>query len=138
MPIHTNSQKMAQEAYQRVVERRPSKEYVSFAREFPSLVHTCGLAQAIAFARAKATRADGPSAAENGGEEAGTGTTHHGEYLADLVAVLAAIGHTEVTSAAALAYQTRTLEVPAYVRLSRNALRVAGWLKRYVEAEEPE
>lgn len=135
MPIHTYSQKMAQEAYERVAARHLSKEYVSFAREFPTLIHACGLAQAIAFARAKARRAEEPGATENQGETVETGTNHYGAYLKDLVAVLKAIGHSEVTSTDALAHQTRMLDVPAYVRMSRNALRAAGWLKRYVEAE---
>jgi|SRR6266498_2983440 len=112
MAVQTNSQKMAQVAYQRVLQRKPSREFVSFAREFPSLVHSCGLAQAITFAKAK--------------------KQHHAEYLEDLAAVLSVIGHAEATSMDSLGQAT----VPSYVRLSRNALQAAGWLKRYVEAAE--
>jgi CRISPR-associated protein Cmr5 len=112
MAIQTNSQRMAQAAYQRIQERKPDQEFTSFARSFPSLVHACGLAQAIAFAQAK----------------------HREQYLDDLAAVLKAAGHSEGVSADSLARATREHSVPAYVRLSRNALQAAGWLKRYVEA----
>jgi CRISPR-associated protein Cmr5 len=116
MPVQTNSQKMAQTAYQRILQRRPSREFVSFAREFPSLVHSCGLAQAIAFAKSK--------------------KQHHAKYLEDLAAVLSAIGHVGAASPDGLAGAAREDPVPSYVRLSRNALQAAGWLKRYVEAAE--
>lgn len=112
MNVQTNSQKMAQAAYQRIVQRKPGEKFVSFAREFPSLVHSCGLAQAVAFAKAK----------------------HHEDYLQDLAAVLTTIGHSEARSPDSLEAATRERSVPAYVRLSRNALQAAGWLKRYVEA----
>jgi hypothetical protein len=52
--------------------------------------------------------------------------------------VLSAIGHAEAASPDGLAKATREGAVPAYVRLSRNALQAAGWLKRYVEATEQE
>ena len=48
--------------------------------------------------------------------------------------MLTAGGHADVASAEALAEQTRSLPVIAYVRLSRDALDAAVWLKRYVEA----
>jgi CRISPR-associated protein Cmr5 len=111
----TNSQKMAQAAYDSVRQHPSpgvSEKYVSFARSFPSLVHACGFAQAVAFAKAKG----------------------HGQYLHDLAAVLNKIGHAEAESVDSLEKATREHPVPAYVRLSRNALQAAGWLKRYVEA----
>jgi len=118
----TNSQKMALAAYEgidgrlRRLNEKERDKYTSFAGSFPSLVHACGLAQAVAFARAK----------------------NHGQYLDDLAAVLRAAGHSEAPSAEALEQVTREHPVPAYVRLSRNALRAASWLKRYVEAAELE
>ena len=54
---------------------RPNKEYVSFAKKFPALIHTCGLAQAVAFALAK------------GGQQ--------GVYAEDLAAVLQTVGTRE-------------------------------------------
>ena len=122
MAVQTNSQKMAQAAYLGVVNtlealRKEDRDrYTSFAREFPSLVHSCGLAQAVAFARSK----------------------HRKEYLEDFAAVLNAIGHPEAASTENLEKATREHDVPAYVRLSRNALRAASWLKRYVDAETAE
>ncbi len=122
----TNSQKMAQAAYRRIVDRKPDREYASFARSFPSLIHDCGLAQAVAFAQAKGT------------SEKGKEKKPPGKYLEDLAAVLAAVGHYDVATADKLETATRDSPVPAYVRLSRNALQAAGWLKRYVEAVSPE
>jgi CRISPR-associated protein Cmr5 len=116
MTVHTNSQKMAQAAYQRIMQRKPKKDFVSFARGFPSLVHSCGLAQAVAFAKSK----------------------KHVDYLDDLAAVLQVIGHSDADSSERLERATREQSVAAYVRLSRNALQAAGWLKRYVEAAEEE
>ncbi len=121
MSVHTRSQKYAQVAYPKVAGRHEKKdgfdEYSTFARKFPALIHTCGLAQAIAFAQAKG-KADDPE----------------GRYLADLAEVLKAGGHTEITSASTLAEQSRTADVTAYLRLSRNAIEAAVWLKRYTEA----
>lgn len=107
----TNSQKMAQAAYQRIKTRAPNQEFASFARSFPALIHACGLAQSVAFGQEK-----------------------HSDYLDDLAVVLAAVGHRETASVEGLARATREQPVAAYVRLSRNALQAAGWLKRYAEA----
>jgi CRISPR-associated protein Cmr5 len=112
MAFQTNSQKMAQCAYQRIAKGK-DQEFISFARSFPSLIHSCGLAQAVVFAQAKTRK----------------------EYLDDLAAVLNAAGHSD-TGSEWLATATRDYPVSAYVRLSRNALEAAGWLKRYVEALE--
>lgn len=120
--VHTNSQKMAQAAYALVRRRVDSEKkglpekYASFARSFPSLVHSCGLAQAVAFARAK----------------------EHGQYLEDLAGVLKKIGHAESGSVEDFERATREQPVPAYIRLSRSTLEAAGWLKRYVEAVSPQ
>jgi len=126
MPIQTNSQKMAQTAYQRIQDRKTPqqklvKEFTSFARSFPSLIHACGLAQAVAFAEARAAK-----------------SRPHGEYLEDLAAVLSAVGYSDAATPGALACATRESTVLPYLRLSRDALAAAGWLKRYVEAAAPE
>ena len=110
----TTSQTMAQKAFERINARPPDKPYASFAREFPRLVHSCGLAQALAFARAK--------------EEP------QKHYADDLAAVLTAAGHVRVATAKELADRTRDLPVNQYIRLSRDALAAAIWLKRYAEA----
>lgn len=114
MAVQTNSQKMAQAAYKQIEQRKLDDKFAGFARSFPSLIHACGLAQAVAFAKVKDRQ----------------------QYLNDLAAVLSATGHPEAASADSLARATREHSVAAYVRLSRNALQAAGWLKRYVEAVE--
>ncbi len=121
--MSTKSQRMAQAAFGKAKDRSQArekyrKEYRSFAREFPTLVHQCGLAQAVAFAQAK--------------------KDHQADYANDLAAVLASAGHKDIATADALAGQTRSLPVTGYVRLSRDALDAAVWLKRYVEALFPE
>jgi CRISPR-associated protein Cmr5 len=112
--VQTNSQKMAQQAYQQIDKRQPNEAFKSFAREFPSLIHACGLAQAVAFARAKGD--------------------HQEDYLSDLAAVLKAGAHNTIKDTDQLAAATRDNPVATYIRLSRDALQAAGWLKRYVEA----
>jgi CRISPR-associated protein Cmr5 len=112
---------MAQEADRRIAGRKLEKEYLSFAREFPMLVHACGLAQALAFARAK--------------------SEHHKHYADDLARVLTSAGHSQAGTAKELAHRIRDeLDVTQYIRISRDALAAAMWLKRSVEAmrdEEP-
>ena len=113
MTIHTRSQKLAQAAFARIAKYgKPGKEYVSFAKKFPALIHTCGLAQAVAFALAKKEK----------------------EYVEDLAAVLKASGHPEAGSADALQKLTHDQPLSGYLRLSRDSINAAGWLKRYVEA----
>jgi CRISPR-associated protein Cmr5 len=111
MTLQTNSQKMAQKAYETIRVRVPSPEFRSFARAFPSLIHSCGLAQAVAFAKAK----------------------KRDEFLLDLTEVLKVAGYGQLSD---LGKATRDLDVTTYVRLSRHALQAASWLKRYVEADE--
>lgn len=118
MSVHTRSRRLAQQAYACVAGQTLDKEYVSFAKKFPALIHTCGLAQAIAFALAKKGR---PS-----------------QYASNLAEVLHAGGHPDVTSAEVLAEQTREHPVAGYLRLSRDAIEAAAWLKRYVEARSGE
>ena len=118
MSVATRSQKMAQEAFARVKGRDAvTEEYRSFAREFPTLVHQCGLAQAVAFAQAKAPKSEA-----------------HRDYGNDLAAVLTKAEHADVATGAALATCSCSLAVSGYIRLSHDALDAANWIKRYVEA----
>lgn len=118
MSIHTRSQRLAQEAYSQIAihtengTRKPDKEFVSTVKKFPALIHTCGLAQAVAFALAKKDE----------------------EYVGCLAAVLKAAGHTQITDAKSLDLRARTQPLSEYLRLSRDAINAATWLKRYVEA----
>jgi CRISPR-associated protein Cmr5 len=119
--MQTRSQQYAQAAFPAVQRHyqqptkdlsKEQKEYRTVAKKFPSLIHTCGLAQAIAFYQAKG----------------------HTDYLADLASVLSGAGHPEIKSADELATCSRTNQLNFYMRLSRDALTAAGWIKRYVEA----
>jgi len=118
MSNHTRSQKLAQAAYSQIAihtnngRKKPNKEFVSTVKKFPALIHTCGLAQAVAFALAK----------------------KDDEYIGYLAAVLNAAGHTELNDCNALDHHSRTNELSVYLRLSRDAINAASWLKRYVEA----
>jgi len=118
MSVHTRSQRLAQAAFPRIQSRmqglreKAFDEYRSFVKKFPALIHTCGLAQAVAFALAK----------------------QENDYIEDLAAVLRDSGHPEITSAQTLHERARTQPLSGYLRLSRDAINAAGWLKRYVEA----
>ncbi len=118
MSVQTRSQKLAQAAFARIQGRKASlnekafKEFTSFAKKFPALIHTCGLAQAVAFALAK----------------------KESDYIEDLAVVLTASGHVGVSSTSALQKQTHDQPLSGYLRLSRDAINAAGWLKRYIEA----
>jgi CRISPR-associated protein Cmr5 len=118
MSVHTRSQRLAQAAYPRIQTRmqglreKAFDEYRSFVKKFPALIHTCGLAQAVAFALAK----------------------QENDYIEDLAAVLRESGHPEITSAQTLHERARTQPLSGYLRLSRDAINAASWLKRYVEA----
>ena len=115
MGIRTKEQQMAQAAFERVQGRSSGLEfevYSSFALAFPSLVHSCGLAQALAFAQAKG-RAD---------------------YLSDLENVLGEdVGK---NGGGDLCKRSREAEVMEYMRLSRRALAASSWIKRYCQAKD--
>lgn len=121
----TRNQVWAQSAYERVIAHKDESwadDYGSFARSFPALIHTCGLAQAIAFAQAKGVER-GESQDQEGGRALALG-----RFTADLAAVLGQ------HNAAQLAALSRQEPVSSYLRLSRDALGASVWLKRYVEA----
>ncbi len=124
MTVPTRSQKLAQAAYDKIDGRKKEPgfdEYNTVARKFPALVHTCGLAQAVAFSQSKRK----PDRTDGGPDC---------QYVADLAAVLLAGGHADLTSGASLAAHCRSDSVTTYLRLSRDAIDAAVWLKRYAEA----
>lgn len=104
----TRGQRMAQRAFARVEMRTGNKEYASFAKAYPALIHAAGLCQAVAFAQTKRF-----------------------ELLDDLVATMYL---PNVPDRAALAKRSREAPVTEYLHLSRVALEAAVWIKRYVEA----
>lgn len=129
--MQTRSQRYAQAAYKRVTARVTTNDkgkkvledkYETLAKKFPALIHTCGLAQAVAFAEAKGASKDQDK------------PKPELQYIHDLAAVLNAGGHTEIMDAKVLAQQSRDVALGGYLRLSRDALQAASWLKRYVEA----
>lgn len=132
MSAHTRSQRLAQAAFPRIQTRDAEmskdefKEYVSITKKFPSLVHTCGLAQAVAFYEAK------------GKTKPGKPEKPHHRYLKDLAAVLTTVAHQQVGTVDQLANKVRTEPLAGYLRLSRDAINAASWLKRYVEAVAPD
>lgn len=112
MSIHTRSQRLAQAAFKQVSQRKISDKYTTTAKKFPALIHTCGLAQAVAFGMSK---------------------KEHHEYLDDLASVLQSLGY-PMTSRTDLNDNSRGARLNDYLRLSRDAINAASWLKRYVEA----
>ncbi len=106
--FRTREQRMAETAFQCVEKRAAGKgntEYLSFANSFPTLVHSCGLVQAVAFAEAKKNSA----------------------ILEDIAEVLQK-PLDEITN------QARSKPLSSYMLLSREVLSAAGWLKRYSQA----
>ena len=118
--MQTNSQKMAHSAYQGVFKAKQAgnmtDEFKSFARGFPTMAHTSGLNQAIAFARGK-------------------GGNHHECYLKILTKVLKDGGFGDFVD---FEKHAREAEAVEYMRLSRGAFIAADWIKRYAEALAPE
>jgi hypothetical protein len=60
--------------------------------------------------------------------------TEHNELIDDLVKVLNAPANPTFRDAEALAQHSREANVVAYLRLTREALSAAVWIKRYVES----
>ena len=106
--MQTKQQQWAEKAYTSVSEKKgkaKEEDYGRFCKSFPALLHTAGLCQALAFANAK----------------------KHTDYLNDLAGILGQNSET-------LQETSRTADVLAYQRLSREAMYAATWLKRYAEA----
>lgn len=129
MSIDIRSQRIARSAFERVERRarhdsgKPD-EYLSFARSFPTMIHTSGLSQAVAFALAK-----------------GIKQADKRHLIDDLCHVLHEtdcgwqLEPGEITDGKALDCKARNEDkVEAYMRLTRHALQAATWIKRYAEA----
>jgi CRISPR-associated protein Cmr5 len=82
-------------------------KYKSFALGFPALIHSCGLAQAVTYAQAKALS----------------------EYQQDLAYVVM-----EELDIETLSQWARTAELSEYRRLTLDVISAASWIKRYVES----
>lgn len=105
----TKQQVRAKKAYECFLpDKKIGNDYRQFAKRFPALVHSCGLAQAVAFAQAKE---------KNG-------------YLDDLANVMG------ITNNQVLGSISRTVDLVEYQQTTREAIECATWIKRYVEATE--
>lgn len=105
----TKQQERAQRAYKCVSpEKDIGDDYRQFAKRFPALVHSCGLAQAVAFAQAK----------------------DKDDYLDDLAKVMG------ITNNQVLGRISRTADLVEYQQKTREAIECATWIKRYAEATE--
>lgn len=106
----TRVQKMAQKAFEKIQFRKngdktKAGEYRTFALSFPSLIHDCGLCQALSFAQSKEKK----------------------DYIADLKDVLKVVEE----KGDCLEELSRISKLPDYIRLSEWTLKAAEWLKRY-------
>ncbi|MGH8542961.1 MAG: type III-B CRISPR module-associated protein Cmr5 [Gammaproteobacteria bacterium] len=116
--MHTRRQERSLRAYERVRKhkgaaenpspeaRTQEAEFKRFAKSFPALIQACGLAQAVAFAQPKAPEG----------------------FLDDLESVM------KLDDGKDLCDTAREAQLTDYLRLSRDALDAATWLKRYAEA----
>lgn len=96
---------------QEIVSKKDNDEYSQLAKRFPSLVHNCGLAQALAFVQAKEKD-------QNIGKA----------YLSHLSKVMGLKENED------LGNLSRSADLMKYQRLTREAIESATWLKRYSEA----
>lgn len=107
--LRTREQRMAESAF-RCVEARArgregGEEYLTFSSSFPSLIHSCGLVQALAFAEAKKNL----------------------PLLEDIAQVMK-------KPLDEIKERARSETLSGYMLLSREVLAAAGWLKRYAQA----
>ena len=121
LDFRTKEQSMAGKAFERVNERQRTlgedfKEYKSFALSFPSLIHSCGLVQALAYAKKDTKGKD--SKIKSG-------------YISDLQEVF-----NEIDNAGDLPTRSREADVMEYMRITRHAISAASWIKRYCQASD--
>jgi hypothetical protein len=115
MEVATNIPRLAQTTRDRMCRRHLDPRLVSFAVSFPYLVETGGLAHAVAVAKAQG----------------------HLEYLEELAAVLADMGHLDDASAASLQRATLQCSLTDYVHLRHLTIQAALYLSECVaEAEQ--
>ncbi len=113
MEVVPNIPKLAQTTRDRMSRRHLHPKLVSFAGSFPYLIETCGLAHAVALAKAQGQL----------------------EYLEELAAVLSAMGDLDSASAESLLRASLHYSVAGYVHLSHDTLQAALYLSECVVAE---
>ncbi len=110
--IYTRQQKRAEAAHGQVSSQiggPDNDKYSQLAKKFPALVHSCGLAQAVAFVDAK---------------EGDTGSI----FLQHLACVM------KLQEGEDLKVISRTSPLIMYQRVTLEAIESATWLKRFSEA----
>lgn len=116
--LQTRSQRYAQKAFacvQKIAnDKTLAEKYQSYARNLPTMILQCGLAQTVAFVQAK-QQVD----KDNKPVDA------YAHWLADMKTVL---------ENKELCKQAREAGLSAYMLLTYQTLDAAGWLKRYAEA----
>lgn len=94
------------------------KDYGSMALRFPALLRSAGLVQALAFGASRNNKA-------------------HKQFVYDFVAVLGKLEgeHLEGEQAFKEYFgRVREAELPEYLRMTREALAVADWFKRFAQS----
>lgn len=120
----TLAQRMAIEAHDRVeaVKRNPEEKYRqkygTMTHKLPILIHTAGLAQALAFVESR----DSIESRES--------KPHH-QLLSDLAAT---IEFPNIRSWEELTLRSRTAELDEYLYLTRRVIAALTWYKRFVES----
>ena len=120
----TREQKRASLVYDRVNryenDEHTRGDYGSMAHRFPALLRSAGLIQALAFV-------------ESRGNEA------HRQFIYDFASVLTELGGAKQSEKAASTYgslfeKAREADLPEYLRMTREALAVADWFKRFAQS----
>lgn len=113
----SRQQKWAQAAFEAVsrqaTNKADEKKYGTYCMKLPSLLLQSGLVQTTAFLRSRGERAAD-------------------QFLDDVARVL---GNDSKTSGKELDAKARTVGLTEYLRLSRDALHVATWFRRFAQTE---
>ncbi|WP_457637906.1 type III-B CRISPR module-associated protein Cmr5 [Oceanithermus sp.] len=119
----TREQKRASLVYERVkrYEKKDEgsrKDYGGMALRFPALLRSAGLVQALAFVDAR-------------------GKDAHKDFIRDFASILAELdGEAKTGETAFKDYfaEAREAGLPGYMRMTREALAVADWFKRFAQS----
>jgi len=105
--------KHAYEAVRRIADKNNpelEKKYATHCMKAPALIRQAGLVQAVAFLR---TRSD------------------EGKGLVDEIAR----GFDPKWSGSELQTKAQGADLPTYIRMTREAIQIAGWFRRFAQAE---
>ena len=118
----TREQNRANFVYKRIEKYKNDetlrKDYGSMAHRFPALLRNAGLVQALAFVKSRSNKA-------------------HKKFIYDLTSVLYELEGVQKSGEEAFDEyfkQARKAELPQYMRLTREALAVSDWFKRFAQS----